>query len=308
MIIIRTNRWDVQNEIVASYYKSSGFRVVAVVDETAGTVDTGNTDKISITKEWMDRHRLPYNFPGALWRCGDYFYYAAIDKYPDEQFYCMVEDDALLASSDLRCDLQLAAESEFDIVCAQYSKRSSKWIWYKSIKPFTDEVFGCLFPITIIKNAMLLKLFELRREMAASLIKNAAAMETDWPGDEAFVVNFGRSLGKVGGFNQIHPGSEDEYFNSTSSGMRYISDIFAATKRDFQLIHPFFLEYKESSLTLRLAGSYLRRHEISSAESYLIEADNIISHNKIAFIKISGRYKDLVARYNRARIPSEEES
>lgn len=191
LVGIRTNKWDFQTFYLASYYRSFGFAVVAVVDETRFEINTGVFPKVSMTKDWLQENGLRVDEPKLGWLCGDYFFYVMRKSYPDYDGYWLVEDDALIIHDRLKELLFQCFEQPVDFMAMRFNKRSSAWRWTDSVKSLlsVDEVLGCMFPMVYASGRFCDKALE-KRQVLSEEFANNKGLNLLYPNDESFMMNF----------------------------------------------------------------------------------------------------------------------
>lgn len=183
MILLRTTALSPQTAAFANRLAAeSGHRICFIVDERRGEVDVGGFDKISITRRacWRLGLHCPLDFG---WRCGDYGFYFARERYPDERFFWLIEYDVRLAGPDARAFFeQFRNGDSFDLIAGYYRRADPSWYWTHTMITRDQPVWRCLFPVVRLSSSAIDLLLAQRKAYARRLFRLA-----NWPNDESFV-------------------------------------------------------------------------------------------------------------------------
>lgn len=160
----------------------SGHAVCFVVDERSAVVDTAEFDKISLTMAAFRGLNL-YCPSDVGWRCGDYGFYFARQRFPQERFFWLMEYDVRLTGPDLGqffdCFVQADA---VDLIAGHYRMAESWWYWTHTMATRDQPVWRCLFPVVRLSAAAVDLLYAERLAYARKPLRLA-----NWPNDESFV-------------------------------------------------------------------------------------------------------------------------
>ena len=162
--------------------EESGHRLCFVVDERHGRVDVGGFDKIGITRRACRAIGL-YCPLDVGWRCGDYGFYFARRRFPDERFFWLIEYDVRLvgpsAADFFAC---FAGADEVDLIAGHYRRAEPWWYWTHTMIARGQPVWRCLFPVVRLSTAAIDRLYDERKAYARRPVRLA-----NWPNDESFV-------------------------------------------------------------------------------------------------------------------------
>ncbi|QUS36159.1 FkbM family methyltransferase [Falsirhodobacter algicola] len=193
-IILRTNKFDERvAEAARTFGALPGYAFGIVVDETQGPVDIpAPYQKAAFDAGFIRRNRLSHP-PMVGWRCGDYFYYAALKAWDDWDQLWMLEPDVAVHDADPSAPLRYLDEAaaDVDFLCSAFRKTTPAWHWHASMEPYVPEVYGCFFPVTRINRRAADHLMKARIALSRRLPAKAMV-----PNDEAAAA----SLLKAGGF------------------------------------------------------------------------------------------------------------
>lgn len=307
LVGIRTNKWDFQTFYLASYYRSFGLAVVAVVDETQSEVNTGVFPKISMTKAWLQDNHLRIDEPRLGWLCGDYFFYVMRKNYPDYDGYWLVEDDALIIHDKLKELLFRCFEQPTDFMAMRFNKKSSSWRWTDSVKSLlkVKEVEGCMFPMVFASGRFCDKALESRQQLSEKF-SNCKDLGLLYPNDESFMMNF---MDKK---EFIYRKLEDIYgklltakFRSSSQKHLYTfeADFDLSNKEVFGFYHPVVIKQSFFDSFFRQIRM-LNRHNIvlenglTESELYKKKILEEINGFSDTYLKSSRKKRYLIALYS----------
>jgi hypothetical protein len=191
MIILRTTSFSTHTASFAGRLsEESGHRVCIVIDETRGEIDVAPFEKISMTRAACERLGLfcPSDFG---WRCGDYGFYLARQRYPDEAFIWQIEYDVRLSGSHLDEFFSKFNEAEdVDMIAGHYRQADRYWFWTHAMAARGELVWRCLFPVVRLSAKAIDTLFDMRLHYAKQALRRA-----EWPNDESFVATISTRAG-----------------------------------------------------------------------------------------------------------------
>ena len=188
VILLRATRPDDQLRAFSQTLgHASGMAVTAVFDERAGPVDWPAGEKIGLTDALCADLGLhaPSDF---AWRCGDYGYYAARARFPQDPVFWLIEYDVRIRRADAFFDA-LAADTT-DFLAADLRPADSQWYWWDYQSARDAQAWRCLFPVTRLSARAIDILHRTRQRHAARLSRRLR-----WPNDEGFVATTIASAG-----------------------------------------------------------------------------------------------------------------
>jgi hypothetical protein len=156
-----------------------------VADERARTVSVKEWKKAALTNEKL-REIGVLEHPNCGWLCGDYFYYIAFHELPDYDYYWLCEPDVHFSFSDIKDFFQKFETNSADLLAPQFEKKDKKWFWFKNAEKISQNIYGCLFPITRLSRNALRHLHSERQELTTLFQQKKMAFAA-WPNDESFV-------------------------------------------------------------------------------------------------------------------------
>jgi hypothetical protein len=206
VILLRSTDFD---ERVARFARAlqaaSGDRVCFVVDERNGPIPIAGFDKIGLSAPAIARLQVyaPQDF---AWRCGDYGFYLARRRYPDEAHFWMIEHDVRVAGDAARFFKLVAGRPDLDFVGTDLRPAERLWYWTRAISSRDATPYRCLFPITRLTARAIDALLAKRRRHSSQLRRKLF-----WPNDESFVATTMLASGfEVADFKALEPSLYDQ--------------------------------------------------------------------------------------------------
>jgi len=185
LILLRTTAFSPQTAAFARRLAAaSGQRLCCIVDERGGAVDVGEHDKISLTEAACRAQGLycPADFG---WRCGDYGFYLARQRYPQASHFWLFEYDVRLAGPDASRFFDcFRSADDIDLIAGHYRQAERWWYWTHTMTARGLPVWRCLFPVVRLSAPAIDLLLAARREHAKRLLRRA-----NWPNDESFAAS-----------------------------------------------------------------------------------------------------------------------
>ena len=186
VICVRTNHYDAElDRFIENTLLPSGRPVVLLADESAGPLDApGHRQKIPLHPAAMGLH-MP---PDAMWRCGDYCLYAAINALPQARYIWLVEPDVRIHSERPATLFDGADPSRprADFVTAWFVTASPEWSWFATIAPFYPATSNCMLQLARFSRPFVEALLEARLVLSRRFA-NEGRPSAAWPNDEAFI-------------------------------------------------------------------------------------------------------------------------
>ncbi|MFH6785210.1 FkbM family methyltransferase [Methylobacterium sp. MA0201] len=204
VIAIRTNRWskDLEDWVYRLKYKS--FRsVVILADESGGKVRSpDDIEKIIVDRDFLSNKNL-YITDKIFWRCGDYFLIVAYFAFRQADFFWLLDDDTRINSDNLDEFFSRFERSGYDFLAPEFRKYGDYWSWTKTVKWYTEETYGCLFPLTFYSLKAAKIIYESRKKLTETMIIKNIPPDM-WPNDEAFTATAVVQAGlKAADFNHV---------------------------------------------------------------------------------------------------------
>ena len=168
---------------VLPYFGKDNILIVA--DERARSVSAKEWKKASLTNEKL-REIGVLEHPNCGWLCGDYFYYIAFHELPGYDYYWLCEPDVYFSFTESKNFFQKFENNSADLLAPQAEKKDKKWFWFKNAAIMSNNVYGCLFPITRLSKDALRHLHGERQELTTVFQQKKMAFAA-WPNDESFV-------------------------------------------------------------------------------------------------------------------------
>lgn len=185
---IRTHRFGLQEsslyEKLLEYFKADD--IFFIIDSTKNSVSVPSyCNGILIKNSSLDDLGLFSDVPRVGWRCGDYFYYFFATQV-DREFYWLIEPDVAFTHANASLFFKNYEMVSAKFMASSIKKMNSGWRWYESGRLISDDVFGCMFPLTRIDKSTIE--FLLRERQKLSLNFRAGLIDRRlWPNDESFV-------------------------------------------------------------------------------------------------------------------------
>ena len=116
------------------------------------------------------------------WRCGDYGYYLARERFPDTQHFWMIETDVYFPAGAERFFSFFAAQPQVDFLSAQLEPADRSWYWMANAAARNVQPFRCLFSVTRLSARAIDAALRQRRLPSRRMLRRQL-----WPNDEALV-------------------------------------------------------------------------------------------------------------------------
>ncbi|GAB3867210.1 hypothetical protein GCM10028801_40750 [Nocardioides maradonensis] len=150
---------------------------------------------IALTDRWLDEAGLFHARTNVGWRCGDYAYYAALDR-PWDHLWLAEPDIAF--QGDARAIIREAERSDAALIGTRISRRGRAWRWSRALEAVEPnaQTWGMLFPLSRVSRPFAVTAFESRVAMTPRLAVDEGLAV---PNDEVFVA----SMAKTGGYGTL---------------------------------------------------------------------------------------------------------
>lgn len=182
MILLRTQAVTEEvRRLVEGLQHWSALPVTYLIDERGGSVDTGRRAKISITHDACSAVGLfcPEDF---AWRCGDYGFYLARQRYPNVKHFWMIEEDVRLVGRDPSAFFRKFEPIEADLLSSYIETPDVDWPWMSTITAENARPAKCFFPVVRLSSPAIDILLAKRRVHSKHWARRRL-----WANDEAFV-------------------------------------------------------------------------------------------------------------------------
>jgi hypothetical protein len=235
----------------------SGHQVCCVVDEENGAVDVLDFLKISLTRRACREIGLFCPFDMG-WRCGDYGFYFARQRFPDERFFWLIESDVRFAGPHLGLFFEcFRGADNVDLIAGHYRAAERWWYWTHTMTARNLPVWRCLFPVVRLSAPAVDLLHEYRR-----LYARRALCLANWPNDESFVATVLTRAGLRGAdLNSFGTLLYDEHSYTFSEP--FDGDTLDERARPLKVMHPILfgddLRNKRTSMALINKGESVPR-------------------------------------------------
>ena len=174
-------------DLAAALQVPGEYRVVFAADESAGPVDTGPYDKISLTREHFAALGLLEDVDDIFWRAGDYAFYCAQHRYPDAARFWLVEYDIAINRADPVSFLrEIDAASHHDLLSTHFREPEHWWFFAEPLRHLYPTVMRCFYPLVRL-SARAVAYAHSERVRLTDLHRAIPKHDRPtWPNDEAF--------------------------------------------------------------------------------------------------------------------------
>jgi hypothetical protein len=151
--------------------RSERYDLFVAADETSGSIDVSNYNKLSHTVDSAGIFGLCQNHPNILWHCGDYALYFSAAQIPNYHYYIMIEYDVdfVRRSPEFveRLIEKLSERDMPDFVAAAFHEASPDWCWTEAAaKQFPVVYYTSIYAFVAVSGRALNHLLERRRREA----------------------------------------------------------------------------------------------------------------------------------------------
>jgi hypothetical protein len=220
-----------------------GYDLFVCADETRARIEIPGAPVLGHSEAMCGELGLMAALPGhrLLWYFGDYSLYCAYSMIPDYDYYVMIEYDLefvrgnTLFLEGLLARLGGPGPGAYDFLGTQFARRAPEWQWHAPSAAVFPEVYGILFPLTVLSRRALAYLFDWRQREAAAGAAAPVYCEAFLP--SALVADGGFRCDDV---NAVLPGAWD--FASFRSGAAMLMGNLPALPPAVEIVHPVFSE------------------------------------------------------------------
>ena len=160
----------------------SGHPTALVVDARAAGLNAVSRSTIALSRAACAAVGLycPEDF---AWKCGDYGYYLARQRFPQTRQFWMIETDVRFYGDEPAEFFRFFdGRQDVDFLATQLRPAGHAWFWRQTARARDAQAFRCLFPVTRLSSraidATLSRRIEHGRRRRRRLL---------WPNDEALV-------------------------------------------------------------------------------------------------------------------------
>lgn len=162
-----------------------GNQIFFVVDETSGHVEVpDNYNKVSFNVSDLHRLALFSDFNRVGWLCGDYFYYI-LREHVKAGYYWLVEPDVKFTYPELGSFFGAFDNQEHDFLAPLFGRKNPKWGWYGHARLISENVYGCIYPITRMSARAVDLLLKERQSLSKQFYEEGLTWR-GYPNDESF--------------------------------------------------------------------------------------------------------------------------
>ncbi|RYC29458.1 hypothetical protein D3273_23760 [Lichenibacterium minor] len=256
MLLIRTTELSNQLAVLAQSLSAASLLDVAYLIDESGGVVKSISEKVSITREKVERLGVyaPADFG---WSCGDYGLYLAQVQYPGVNQFWLIEHDVRI-SGNVRAFFETMRERREDFLTSRLQPADRYWWWSKTAQARDVEPFRCFFPMGRFSSSAISLLLETRRHQSRQRLRRRL-----WPNDEAFVsTTMANSDLSVADFNATAGQYHDEG-TWTYDKVFKIDDVPAMGPYAPRLYHPVLSEDQIEKRQVRMHTANTRNHTVS---------------------------------------------
>jgi hypothetical protein len=219
-------------EFADTLERTSNYPVALIFDERAESIDSGSRTAIGLSTASCTALGLycPEDF---AWKCGDYGYYLARERFPDTEHFWMVETDVRFYGNTIADFFRFFdGHVDVDFLAADIGPAGHSWFWLRSARARDVTPYRCLFPVTRLSRRAIDAVLERRLSHGRYLRRRLL-----WPNDEAMVattlLNSGFACRDFNDFGRAFYSEETFYYGEPIDG-----DNFQVMDRNVQMVHP----------------------------------------------------------------------
>jgi hypothetical protein len=179
--------------------REAGYDFCIAIDTSFGVPENWSDPIVHVNDHAYSVNGLYHRGFNAKWQCGDYALYLAYTKFPNYDFYWMIEHDVFFNFGDLkRVFFEFDKWTRCDFLTVDLAKQLPDWHWFAASKIWYDTPWKCVFPVARFSRGATEHLFS-RRIFHSTILKQELSQsggifygkgpEQIWPNDEAFVAS-----------------------------------------------------------------------------------------------------------------------
>lgn len=177
----------------------AGYDFCVALDPSHGRSILDLSREVLVTDQTIEDAGLFHRGFNARWQCGDYALYLSYLKYPDYDFYWMIEHDVFFNFSNLKEVFgQFDERSNCDFLTTKLERPPTSWLWINSMTRWGVPAVRCFFPVGRFSNKAVRILLE-KRCLHTCMLESEISENPDlfkmsrivdvWPNDEVFVAS-----------------------------------------------------------------------------------------------------------------------
>ena len=164
------------------------YRVVFAVDESHGTVDTGEFGKLVLSREAFGPLGLFTEIGDIFWRCGDYPLYLARRRFPECDTFWLCEYDVTINRPEPVSFLaELDAAHDHDFLSTHFRRADDWWPFRHAMEGRYERVWRSYFPLVRLSGRGLDFAMAKRAQASAEMRAIPPGHRPEWPNDEVFI-------------------------------------------------------------------------------------------------------------------------
>ena len=125
----------------------------------------------------------------AGWRCGDYNFFMLASKFPNYDYYWLIEDDVIINRANPSSLFYDCMDLDQDVLAYHYSDAKAGWRWTDTVSPFYGRAKVCVLPLIRLSSRFVAAAMK-ERQRLTTLFKETRKHINDWPNDESFIASF----------------------------------------------------------------------------------------------------------------------
>ncbi|WGI22962.1 hypothetical protein [Amylibacter sp. IMCC11727] len=165
LFLIRALRFDpVAAQLADTLTKATGQKVVFVCDESRGSTDTAGYDKIALTPGRLKTLGLAKAPDDWGWFWGDVCYYAALARYAEYDYYCLIESDVFLSKDAAAQFVDRLSRQHEDALAVRLGPMDAPQKYSRPLEFLgLDPKWGCIFPVSRVHRSVIRSMLKLRK-------------------------------------------------------------------------------------------------------------------------------------------------
>ncbi|MGI4798125.1 MAG: discoidin domain-containing protein [Janthinobacterium lividum] len=171
-----------------SVHGHHGYQVIFAVDETHGSIDTLEFEKISLTREAFEPLGLYTEISDIFWRCGDYPLYLARLRFPECNIFWLIEYDVTINRAEpIEFFEELDKFHGYDFLSSHFRKPEDWWMFGFRMRAYSEDVYRSYFPLVRLSGRALDFAMVERAKATVDMRLLPNDQHLEWPNDESFI-------------------------------------------------------------------------------------------------------------------------
>ena len=219
-------------EFADTLERASNYPVALIFDERAKSIDPGSRTALRLSTASCVALGLycPQDF---AWKCGDYGYYLARERFPETQHFWMVEADVRFYGNTIAEFFRFFDDHrDVDFLAAHIRPAGHSWFWSRTARARDAIPYRCLFPVTRLSRSAIVAVLECRLSQGRYHRRRLL-----WPNDEAMVATTllkgGFTCRDFNDFGRAFYSEKTFYYGEPIDGNN-----FQTSHRDVHMVHP----------------------------------------------------------------------